>query len=295
MDNSRQALFRLHIAILLFGLSGLFGKLLPIDPGWIVLGRTLIGSVILLLVLTFKGEVRQMFVPRQWPVNMALGGILSIHWMTFFQAIQVSSVAIGLLAFSSFPVFVTLLEPVLFKERLRMLDVLTASGVVIGLFVIFPLSSFGSLLGEGVSGTVQGLAWGIFSAFLFAILSLANRNRIQKTDAMALTCLQNIGAVITTALIMPKAGVFTMLEYWPEFLTLGILCTTIPLMLFLSSLRYLKAQLVSLVTCLEPVYGIVLAALLLSEIPSVRTLAGGVVILGAITVGSLFKEKSQPC
>lgn len=51
----------------------------------------------------------------------------------------------------------------------------------------------------------------------------------------------------------------------------------------------------SLVTCLEPVYGIVLAALLLSEIPSVRTLAGGVVILGAITVGSLFKEKSQPC
>ncbi len=66
-------------------------------------------------------------------------------------------------------------------------------------------------------------------------------------------------------------------------------------MLFLNSLRYLKAQLVSLVTCLEPVYGIVLAALLLSEIPSVRTLAGGVVILGAITVGSLFKEKSQPC
>ncbi|KEI69556.1 DMT family transporter [Endozoicomonas elysicola] len=292
MNDSRQALFTLHIAILLFGLSGLFGKLLPIDPGWIVLGRTLVGSTVLLLLLACKGKVRQMLVPGQWPINMALGSILAIHWMTFFQAIQVSSVAVGLLAFSSFPVFVTLLEPLLFKERLRWLDVLTAAGVVAGLVIVFPFSSVGSS-STFFEGKVEGLAWGIFSALLFAILSLANRSRIQKTGAMALTCLQNMGAVITTALIMPKSGVSVMLNYWPEFLILGFLCTTVPLMLFLSSLRYLKAQLVSLVTCLEPVYGIVLAALLLSEIPSLRTLAGGVVILGAITVGSLFKEKRQ--
>lgn len=292
MIDSRQALFTLHIAILLFGLSGLFGKLLPIDPGWIVLGRTLVGSTVLLLLLACKGKVRQMLVPGRWPINMALGSILAIHWMTFFQAIQVSSVAVGLLAFSSFPVFVTLLEPLLFKERLRWLDVLTAAGVVAGLAIVFPFSSMGSS-STVFEGKVEGLAWGIFSALLFAILSLANRSRIQKTDAMALTCLQNMGAVITTALIMPKSGVSVMLNYWPEFLVLGLLCTTVPLMLFLSSLRYLKAQLVSLVTCLEPVYGIVLAALLLSEIPALRTLAGGVVILGAITVGSLFKDKRQ--
>nr|MDT0253536.1 DMT family transporter [Endozoicomonas sp.] len=141
MNDSRQALLKLHIAILLFGISGLFGKLLPIDPGWIVLGRTLVGSTVLALVLTGKGKIRQMFVPGQWPINMALGGILAIHWITFFQAIQVSSVAIGLLAFSSFPVFVTLLEPLLFRERLRWLDVLTATGVVAGLLIVFPLSS----------------------------------------------------------------------------------------------------------------------------------------------------------
>ncbi len=292
MNDSRQALFKLHIAILLFGLSGLFGKLLPIDPGWIVLGRTLVGSTVLLLLLAYKGKVRQMLVPGQWPINMALGSILAIHWMTFFQAIQVSSVAVGLLAFSSFPVFVTLLEPLLFKERLRGLDVLTAAGVVAGLVIVFPFSSMGSS-STFFEGKVEGLAWGIFSALLFAILSLANRSRIQQTDVMALTCLQNMGAVITTALIMPKSGVSVMLDYWPAFLVLGLLCTTVPFMLFLSSLRYLKAQLVSLVTCLEPVYGIVLAALLLSEIPSLRALAGGVVILGAITVGSLFKEKRQ--
>lgn len=288
MNNSRQALFRLHIAILLFGVSGLFGKLLPIDPSWIVLGRTLVGSTVLVLILASMGKIRCMFVPDQWLVNMMLGSVLAIHWITFFQAIQVSSVAIGLLSFSSFPVFVTLLEPLLFRERLRWLDILTATGVVVGLFIVFPLSSMNT-----ETGIVEGMGWGILSALLFAILSLANRHRIQKTDAMALTCLQNMGAVITTALIMPKSGVAVTMDYWPQFLALGLLCTTIPLMLFLNSLRYLKAQLVSLVTCLEPVYGIILAAILLSEIPSLRTLAGGVVILGAITVGSLFKEKKR--
>ncbi|WP_066013443.1 DMT family transporter [Endozoicomonas atrinae] len=288
MNDSRQALFTLHIAILLFGISGLFGKLLPIDPSWIVLGRTLVGSTALILILALTGKVRRLFVSGQWPVNVMLGSLLAAHWITFFQAIQVSSVAIGLLSFSSFPVFVTLLEPLLFRERLRWLDMLTATGVVAGLFIVFPLSSMNT-----ERGIAEGVGWGILSAFLFAILSLANRSRIQKTDAMVLTCLQNIGAVITTLLVMPKVGVSTIADYWLQLLLLGLLCTTLPLMLFLNSLRYLKAQLVSLATCLEPVYGIVLAGLFLSEIPSTRTLLGGAVILGAITIGSLFAEESM--
>lgn len=288
MNDSRRALFRLHFAILLFGISGLFGKLLPIDPSWIVLGRTLVGSIILILILASTGKIQYLFVSGQWPVNMMLGSVLAAHWITFFQAIQVSSVAIGLLSFSSFPVFVTLLEPLLFKERLRWLDVLTVIGVVVGLFIVFPLSSMNT-----EQGIAEGVGWGVLSAFLFAILSLANRSRIQKTDAMVLTCLQNIGAVITTLLIMPKAGVSIIADYWLPLLALGLLCTTLPLMLFLNSLRYLKTQLVSLATCLEPVYGIVLAGLFLSEIPSTRTLFGGAVILGAITIGSFFAEESK--
>ena len=115
--------------------------------------------------------------------------------MTFFHAIQVSSVAIGLLAFSSFPVFVTLMEPLLFKERWRSLDLLTTVIVVAGLYLVVPL-------GESNPSAVEGLVWGVISALLFAILSLANRSRVKKTDTVSLSFLQNTGAGLTAALFV---------------------------------------------------------------------------------------------
>ncbi|CAM3505517.1 DMT family transporter [Parendozoicomonas haliclonae] len=294
MKEQRLALLNLHIAIVLLGISGLFGKLLPIDPTLIVLGRTVIGAAVLAGILLFQKRLQQAFAggwslsKAQWPLNMLLGIVLALHWITFFKAIQVSSVAIGLLAFASFPVFVTLLEPLLFREKLRLLDLLTAAGVVLGLFIIFPLSSM-----DSQADKVAGIAWGVVSALLFALLSLANRFRIQNTDAVTLTCQQNIGAALITLLLIPAGGLSIMANHWPLLLALGLLCTTLPMLMFLNSLRHLKAQLVSLVTCLEPVYGIVFAAALFGDVPSSNTLIGGAVILLAITAGTLIRNKSR--
>ena len=93
----------------------------------------MVGVLVLLIILMFKGRLSKVFVPGQWMLNIALGALLSAHWMTFFKAIQVSTVAIGLLAFASFPVFVTLFEPIFFKERWRAVDMLTMAVVVPGL------------------------------------------------------------------------------------------------------------------------------------------------------------------
>ena len=279
MDLSKRSMIELHIAVVLFGISGLFGKLIPLDPVQIVFGRTIIGALALLVALGIKGQLNKIFVPGQWGVNIALGALLCVHWITFFKAIQVSSVAIGLLAFASFPVFVTFLEPILFKERWRKIDFITMFIVVFGLYLVVP--------GAGdESHIIEGLAWGIFSAFLYAMLSMINRFRVRRTESMALVFLQNMGATLTATLIMPFAGLPDIVEQLPLFLTLGLLCTTLPLAMMMNSLKVLKTQLVSLVICLEPLYGILLAALLLSEIPSASTLAGGVVIMGAIAVGS---------
>ncbi|WP_299734939.1 DMT family transporter [uncultured Endozoicomonas sp.] len=287
MAQTHHALVKLHIAVILFGISGLFGKLIPIDPSLIVFGRTLIGSIVLLLVMTVTGKLKSLSMTRQTLGDMALGSILSFHWITFFHSIQVSSVAIGLLAFSSSPVFVTLLEPFFYREKLRKLDLATAMGVVAGISIIFPFSSIAS-----ESGIVQGIIWGVMSALLLALLSLANRSRVQKSDPMELTCLQNIGAMVTTLLIIPTSEWRLLADFSVEVIALGLICTTLPLMLFLISLRHIKAQLVSLVLCLEPVYGIILAAVVLSEIPSLRTLLGGAVILIAITVGTLSSRST---
>ena len=286
MNLAKRSMFELHIAVILFGVSGLFGKLIPLDPVQIVFGRTVVGGLALLVALGVRGQLNRVFVPGQWVVNVVLGALLCAHWITFFKAIQVSSVAVGLLAFASFPVFVTLIEPILFKERWRKIDFLTMFIVVFGLYLVVPDTG-------NESHIIEGLAWGICSAFLYAILSMINRFRVRQTESMALVFLQNIGAAVTAALIMPWSSLPDIAGQLPLFLALGLLCTTLPLAMMMNSLKVLKTQLVSLVICLEPLYGILLAALLLSEVPSTSTLIGGAVIMGAILMGSRAKATAE--
>ncbi|MEQ9570407.1 MAG: EamA family transporter, partial [Longimicrobiales bacterium] len=113
-------LLSVHLAVLLFGAAGLFGKLLALPPTVIVLGRVVFASAALGAVLAARGrrgtDRRAGGGGPVWGLA-ALGLLLAVHWVTFFHAIQVSSVAVGLLTFATFPVFAALLEPLLPGER----------------------------------------------------------------------------------------------------------------------------------------------------------------------------------
>ena len=126
MIQKRHGLVEIHIAVLLFGLAGLFGKFLSLSPLVIVFGRTSFAALTLSAILFYsKTRIRTKSI-RDFTVLVLLGILLAIHWTTFFQAIQISTVAVGLLTFSTFPVFVTFMEPYFFKEKLRRFDLLTA-------------------------------------------------------------------------------------------------------------------------------------------------------------------------
>jgi len=107
-----RGLIAINLAVLLFGTAGLFGKILTFSPFIIVSGRVAFASVALLIYLFVKKEniVLDKNVSHYF-LMIILGIILAVHWVTFFQAIQISTVAIGLLSFSTFPIFVALLEP----------------------------------------------------------------------------------------------------------------------------------------------------------------------------------------
>ena len=223
--------------------------------------------------------------PKTLLVIVISGLVLAAHWLTFFHAIQISTVAIGLVGFSTFPVFVTLLEPLLFKHKLRGIDIVSAGMVLIGLMVIAP--------GFDLSNTVTlGLLWAVFSGFLFAILALINRHLVQTHSSVVIAFYQHSSAALC---LLPFTVVFA---HAPEprtiwlLLVLGVLCTALPQTLFLRSLMVLKAQLVSVVTGLEPVYGILFAALLLSEIPNKLTVFGAIIVFGAVILA--IKAHSIP-
>ena len=136
-------LISIHGAILLFGTAGLFGKFLSFDAVLIVLGRTLIAFLALVLVHRLMRVPVLLKEQKSWIWLAMTGGILAVHWIGFFRSIQVSSVAIGLLSFSSYPLFTTFLEPMFFPERLKRKNIFALIAVMGGLVLIATSGSSG--------------------------------------------------------------------------------------------------------------------------------------------------------
>jgi drug/metabolite transporter (DMT)-like permease len=283
MIQKRHGLVEIHLAVLLFGLSGLFGKLLSFPPFFIVLGRTFFAALTLSVALfCTKNQIRPKS-SQDFIVLLFLGIILAVHWTTFFHAIQISTVAVGLLTFSTFPIFVTFMEPYFFNEKLRRFDILTAGSVVLGLILVVPAFDFRNHI-------TQGAFWGIISGFTFAVLSILNRKYVGTYPPILIVCYQNWMATLTLLpfLFFKNLSIQPMDFLYLAFL--GIFCTAVAHVLFIKSLVHIKTQLASITACLEPVYGILFAFVLLGETPAFRTILGGGIILGTITVASMNRH-----
>jgi drug/metabolite transporter (DMT)-like permease len=284
MSHHRVALLQIHLAVLLAGATGLFGKLVSVGPTVITCGRTLVGAVALgLVAVVLKVDLR--LRDFRGSVILALSGVtLAVHWVTFFHSIQVSTVAIGLLAFSTFPLMVTFLEPLFFREKLHRSDVLTAVIVTVGLVLVTPSLDLSNRL-------TQGLLWGLLSAVACALSALLSRSSSRIYPAVAVGFYQQ---AITASCTLPFAVRWPRPISWHDLLflvILGLVFTALLQVLVLRSLRHIRAQTASVMFGLEPVYGIILAAALLGEIPSARTLVGGVLIFGAVLWASLQQKE----
>ena len=196
MILKRQGMLEIHIAVLLFGLAGLFGKWLALSPTLIVFGRTFFASLMLGAMLFFSKISLRAKSRRDLTVLVLLGVILALHWMTFFHSIQISTVAVGLLTFSTFPLFVTFMEPYFSKEKLYLFDILTAGSVLLGLVLVVPSFDF-------QNNVTQGAFWGTISGFTFAVLSILNRKYVGTYPPTVIVCYQNwIAAVVLFPLII---------------------------------------------------------------------------------------------
>lgn len=270
----RKGLAAIHAAVLLFGLPGVLGKVVTASPLIIVLARSSIAAILLGLLLLVRLHRQPETGMRHWFALVISGVILAAHWLAFFQSVQVSTVAIGLLTFSTFPVFVTLLEPCFFPERLRQRDLVLALAVIAGTALVVPEYDFHGRM-------MQGAAWGVLSGFTFALLALANRRFVRSWSPLAIGAGQNAVAALVILPFMAGAS-WTLSQHDLFWLAiLGVFCTALAHVLFIRGLAAVRAQTASIITALEPVYGILLAALWLNEIPSGRMAAGGVVILVA--------------
>jgi drug/metabolite transporter (DMT)-like permease len=288
MNDRRRALVQVHIAVFLFGLAGLFGKLLDWPATAIVLGRTGLAAITL---AGWLGWQRQSLLPRRGKQALmglaCLGLLLAFHWVSFFRSIQLSTVAIGLLTFSSFPVFVTVLEPLVLGTLWRWRDGAIALLIVLGVALVVPEYRLDAEI-------TLGAIWGLLSGLSFALLQLLNRRYRQHDSALVIAFYQNLFAFLSLALVTPITGIAITSRDLGWLIVLGVLCTAVAHTLFIESLAILRTQVASVISGLEPIYGIALAALLLGEVPTLRTLLGGGVIVGTTMVVSWEGGEGKP-
>ena len=275
----RRPLIELHLTVVLLGFTGLFAKLIEQDAVILVAGRALIASAALLLWFVLIRQRLRLALDRTFGLLLLSGAILAAHHYAFFHSIQVSSVAIGVLGFATFPLFVTLLEPLFFKESFRRIDIATAITVFIGIYVVSPLHQLSD------ANTI-GLLWGILSGFVYAFLALLNRHLTRAVHYPVVTFYQQLLEGLCLLPFISLGALSLDRREWLLLLTLGILFTALPQVLYIKAFRRLKAQLVSIVICLEPVYSIILALFILHEIPSLNSLVGGTIIIGSILVAT---------
>ena len=273
---------QIHIAVFLFGFAGLFGKFLSCTPLYIVFGRTFFAFIALFFYAKFISKTALSISSTKHGLFFIVQGILlAIHWWSFFLSIQLSSVAVGLVTVSTFPLFVTFLEPLFFKEQLKNKNIILAGTMFIGIILVVPEFDISNNI-------TKGAVFGIISGFTFALLALANRENTKTSSAITIAFYQNLFASLFLILPIitihsPLPGLYDL----SNLMFLGVICTALAHTLFINSLSSIKAQTASMIAGLEPVYGIILAFLILNEIPDIRTLAGGLIIIGTSIVASM--------
>lgn len=268
------AVLQLHLATFLFGLSGVVGQLNTLDVLMVVAGRAGLAALGLFAWARIRGIGLRASRAQQWRF-LLIGILLAFHWTSFFLSIRLSSVAVGLLTFSCFPIFVILLGPLFGNARMRLGDFVLVAVLMAGLRLVVP----GSL---DDASDLAGPLWGIASGLSFAVIQLLNHALVQSEDPVKISVYQNGVASLVLLPLLDASMLPASASDLAQLVFLGLACTALAHTLFIAGMRRVSAQTASMFTYLEPVYGIALAALLLGEIPTPGMMAGGAIILGAV-------------
>lgn len=277
----------LHVIVLVWGLTGILGDEITLSSSKIVFFRTGIAFVSLVLAGFFIKSKQKLSLQRITYI-MIIGVIVGLHWFTFFQAIKVSTVSIGVVCMSMTTLFVSILEPIIFKRKISVSEIVISIFILIGIVIIFGFEI----------QYVTGIIFGLTSAFLAALFSVLNGKLIKTTSPFSITKYEMLGAVIVSFGIVSynsevNSSLFDATNAdWIMLVILGIVCTTIAFMLSVWVMKFLSPFTVSISINMEPIYTIVIAIILnpLKEQMSVGFYVGGLIIISAIFTNAYLKK-----
>lgn len=293
MENANQQFhlknyLHLHFIVFIWGFTAILGALISIDAIPLVWYRMGLASIILFAYLLVRKKPLQ--IDKRTLLKFVLGGIvIALHWITFFLAIKLSNVSVALIMMSTGAFFTSIIEPIFFKRKIRLIELVLGVAVVIGLYIIFQI--------EG--NYVLGIIYGLISSFLSAVFSVANGLYVQKHNPLIISSYQLFFGVLFITVVLAFNGSFTAEFFllstsdWVYLLILASVCTAYAFSASVKVMKVLSPFTVMLSINLEPVYGIILALVLFPEKEKmpINFYYGAILILFAVLLNGLLKNR----
>ena len=272
-------ILELNLAILFISTSGVLGKYIDLPVPIIVLLRALIAGFLLLVYCKVKKISFK--IKTEDRLSILVGGLfLGAHWISYFYAIKFSNVAIGMLTLYTFPAIITLLEPLLTKSKFQVIHLALGGLVLFGVYLLSPNFNF-------ESKDFIGVCLGILSAVFYSIRIIMLKSKVQHYNQSALMLHQ---LVIITIFLLPTYWMMdhsNIINFLPSTILLAVVTTAIGHTLFVYSLQHFTAASASLISSLQPIFGIILAMVFLGEYPNLQTVLGGLVIISTVLIESM--------
>jgi drug/metabolite transporter (DMT)-like permease len=281
---TRRAQWQIHACVLLWGFTAILGKLISLPALALVVWRMGLVSGALLLFPAVRRGLRTLAAGLRWRFA-GIGVVVALHWLTFYGAIKLANASVAAACMGLAPVFLAIVEPWVMRTRFNPRELLLGALVVPGV----------ALVVGGVPVAMHaGIAVGALSALLVAVFGALNKRYVERGEALTMTFVE-LGAGGLFLLLAAAAwelahGGVTAAQWLPGardaawLLLLALACTLLPFALSLVALRRLSAFQAQLAVNLEPVYAVVLAALLLGEQKELTPAfyLGVAIILGAV-------------
>jgi drug/metabolite transporter (DMT)-like permease len=286
----KKAYVELHLAVFLFGFTAILGALIQMHTIHLVWWRVLLAS--LSLWIFFGIHKRLKSIPRKYIlIFLGIGVIVGLHWLTFFGAIKASNASITLVCMATGSLFTSFLEPLILRNRIQWFEPIFGVMVIPGMALI---------VNQTELSMMNGIYLGLTSAFLAAMFSILNKKYIKSADETTITCLEMSSAFVFISILIPFLSVeldgFSIIPTgtdWFYLIILSMVCTTFAYVIAMKALHHLSAFASNLVINLEPVYGILLAWLILKENKELSPgfYAGVFIILLAVFVYPILKKR----
>ena len=260
--------------------SGGLGKYISLAVPVTICIRALFAFVILWAFCRWRKISFTVLKKDIFPIVLT-GVFMGLHWISYFYALQWSNVAIGMLSLFTYPVITSFLEPFFLKTKFQKAHILLGGLVLCGIYFLVPDFSL-----ENSYTVAVGI--GIISALCYSIRNLILKAKAEKYNGSMLMTYQTliVGLLFSPFVLIMEEPIL-ILDQWKSLVLLAVLTTAIGHTLFLNSFKYFSITTVSILGSVQPVYGIIIGAIFLNEIPALSTVFGGFLILSSVVIESV--------